>query len=45
MDGGREAGDKTRALTVFRKYPALTGDAISPEERREVGSLIAESKR
>ena len=40
-----ETGDKPRALALFRKYLTLRGDAISPEERREIESLIAESRR
>ena len=43
--GRARDGGKDRALTLFRKYFALKGDAMSPEERREVGSLIAENKR
>jgi arylsulfatase A-like enzyme/Flp pilus assembly protein TadD len=40
-----EAGDKPRALALFRKYLALKGEGIGPEERREIESLIAESRR
>jgi Flp pilus assembly protein TadD len=40
-----ETGDKPRALALFRKYLALKGEAIGPEERREIESLIAESRR
>jgi Flp pilus assembly protein TadD len=40
-----ETGDKTRALTFFQKYLTLKGDAISPEERREVESLIDQCRK
>jgi arylsulfatase A-like enzyme/Flp pilus assembly protein TadD len=40
-----EQGDKARALALFRKYLGLQGSAISPDERREVESLIAECRK
>jgi arylsulfatase A-like enzyme/Flp pilus assembly protein TadD len=40
-----ETGDKTKALNLFRKYLALKGDSISPEERRDVESLIDQCRK
>ena len=40
-----ETGDKARALGLFRKYLVLKGDAITPEEDRDVRSLIARCRK
>ncbi|HSQ79031.1 MAG TPA: sulfatase-like hydrolase/transferase [Candidatus Bathyarchaeia archaeon] len=40
-----EAGDKAGALALFEKYLALKGRAITPEEDRDVRSLIAQCRR
>lgn len=40
-----EAGDKAKALGLFEKYLALKGPAITPEEKRDVRSLIDQCRR
>ncbi|MGZ5495833.1 MAG: sulfatase-like hydrolase/transferase [Candidatus Aminicenantales bacterium] len=40
-----ETGDKARALDLFRKYLVLKGDAITPEEKRDVQSLIDQCRK
>ena len=40
-----EAGDKAKALGLFEKYLALKGRAITPEEERDVRSLIDQCRR
>lgn len=40
-----ETGEKTRALDLFRKYLVLKGASITPEEKRDVRSLIDQCRR
>lgn len=40
-----ETGDKTRALGLFRKYLVLKRDSITPEEQRDVQSLIDDCRK
>jgi arylsulfatase A-like enzyme/Tfp pilus assembly protein PilF len=40
-----EKGDKTDALGYFEMYLRLRGDTLSPEERREIDSLIQKCKQ
>ena len=40
-----ETGDKARALGFFRKYLVLKGGSITPEEKRDVRSLIDECRK
>jgi len=40
-----ETGEKARAESLFRRYLALKGAAISADERREVEALIAECRK
>lgn len=39
-----EKGDKTKALAACQKYLEVRGDALTPQERREIESIIEKCK-
>ena len=39
-----EKEDKTQALKYFERYLVLKGDALTPEERREINAFIKKCK-